>query len=230
MCLRRIQIPCGEDRATVSTGAQLVTGRGQSRRTPPSRTHSAGNISPSKHCTDCRLLAATVIAHRRWSLRYTNCYPSWTLSTSSMDCVKVPSGPNASAHDPPIWHSVLNISCVNEQDSPKATENTPPIANTSLGLLRGLTLDGVHAFLGVPYSEPTERFAPAKPKLPWTGIKDAVIYGARCAQPGDDPNTVVGGEECHYLNVFAPSSGSGPFPVAIYLHGGGLRPCRGKHW
>ena len=39
-------------------------------------------------------------------------FTNWTLSTAAMDCVKVPPGPNASAHDPPIWHSVLAIDCV----------------------------------------------------------------------------------------------------------------------
>ena len=44
-------------------------------------------------------------------------FVNWTLSTSAMDCVLVPPGPNASApRGKPIWHSVVSISCVDIPD------------------------------------------------------------------------------------------------------------------
>ena len=46
----------------------------------------------------------------------TKWYSNWTLSLATMDCVKVPPGPNKTAHDPPVWHSVVAISCAEMLD------------------------------------------------------------------------------------------------------------------
>lgn len=95
------------------------------------------------------------------------------------------------------------------------------------GRLRGVRANGVNIFKGVPYGGPVSgegRFKPARPAEPWTGVRDAVRLGTPAMQ---DPSTVYGlneptpGEDCLYLNVWAPASGGAGKPVMFYCHGGG---------
>ena len=44
----------------------------------------------------------------------------------------------------------------------------------------------VYEYLGIPYAEPPVgdlRFAAPKPAKPWSGTKEAIQFGAECAQP-----------------------------------------------
>ncbi|XP_049938804.1 carboxylesterase 5A-like [Schistocerca serialis cubense] len=55
----------------------------------------------------------------------------------------------------------------------------------------------------------------------WSGVRDALSFAEKCAQPSAlGLRPPVGSEDCLYLNVYAPATGSGPFPVMVYIHGG----------
>ena len=59
------------------------------------------------------------------------------------------------------------------------------LADTAHGRIRGLRVDGLHVFKGVPYGGPTEgagRFMPPTPAQSWTGVREATTAGPRAIQ------------------------------------------------
>ena len=84
---------------------------------------------------------------------------------------------------------------------------------TDAGGVEGTTnADGVRAFLGVPYAAPPVgalRWQAPQPVAPWTGVKQAAAFGARCMQGpifGDMVFRDQVSEDCLYLNVWAPAA------------------------
>jgi para-nitrobenzyl esterase len=107
------------------------------------------------------------------------------------------------------------------------------VVETTAGKVRGLLIDRIHAFKGVPYGASTagaRRFLPPVKVPPWTGVRDAFEIGLR--SPLVDSVLVpewmplnLGepmGEDCLNLNLWTPSATkSGRRPVMVWLHGGG---------
>ena len=118
------------------------------------------------------------------------------------------------------------------------------LGETAHGRIRGLRVDGVHIFKGVPYGGPTEgagRFMPPAEPLAWTGVRDALKAGPRAIQGPANifMHPLIGeyfsggrsdrqalshqeeSENCLNLNVLTPGL-TGRRAVMVYIHGGGF--------
>lgn len=99
-------------------------------------------------------------------------------------------------------------------------EGPAPVAATKHGRVRGSVDQGIKVFKGVRYGADTatRRFQPAVAPEPWSGVRDALEYGAASPQRSDEPNT---SEDCLFLNVWTPElADGGRRPVMVYVHGG----------
>ena len=81
---------------------------------------------------------------------------------------------------------------------------------TEAGMLRGVISDGTYIFRGIEYAE-AERFHLPRKVTPWTGVKEAIVYGNACPEhytviPHDQYTVphyfTVQSEDCQYLNVW----------------------------
>ncbi len=108
---------------------------------------------------------------------------------------------------------------------------TDTILHTPYGRLRGMRLDRVQAFLGVPYAAPPLgplRLRSPAALRPWAGVRDATTTAASCPQAlaGNqrwlNPPPASMDEDCLTLNVWTPHA-AGPWPVLVWLHGGQTR-------
>ena len=105
------------------------------------------------------------------------------------------------------------------------------IVQTTGGAVRGASRNGVVCFKGIPYAgSPAgeNRFKAPPPLKPWSGVRDALVYGPASIQPLDPnrPKTLPmfpTSEDCLFLNVWTPSFWDGQKrPVMFYSHGGGF--------
>lgn len=104
------------------------------------------------------------------------------------------------------------------------------VVNTRQGKVRGRLVDGVHTFKGVPFAAPpigANRLRPPQPVAPWTGVRDALDYGPKSAQPVYPPEVSIllpeltgSGDDCLTLNVWTPDVGSPGRPVMVWIPGG----------
>jgi para-nitrobenzyl esterase len=95
-----------------------------------------------------------------------------------------------------------------------------PVASTRHGRVRGATEDGVHVFKGVRYGSDTgpRRFQTPRPPESWTGVREALSYGASAPQTRV---TEDASEDCLFLNVWTRGlDDAARRPVMVYVHGG----------
>jgi para-nitrobenzyl esterase len=112
------------------------------------------------------------------------------------------------------------------------------IGDTSTGKIRGVVVDGIKVFKGIPYGAPTSgrnRFMPPVKPAAWTGTRDALAFGPTAPQNRDNSGTTAAGspaqqnEDCLVLNVFTPGLSDGrKRPVMVWLHGGGFSSGSGS--
>jgi para-nitrobenzyl esterase len=97
------------------------------------------------------------------------------------------------------------------------------------GRLKGVRIDGVTAFKGIPFAQPPVgdlRWMPPQPLKPWTGTRQATDYASDCMQlpfPSDAaPLGTKPAEDCLYSNVWRPTHGGKKLPVMVWIYGGGF--------
>ncbi|HEY4324022.1 MAG TPA: carboxylesterase family protein [Mucilaginibacter sp.] len=91
------------------------------------------------------------------------------------------------------------------------------------GTLRGLRVDGVNIFKGIPYAgkiSGDRRFKRPAPLERWTGVRDALQFGAPAIQA--QRMQPAPSEDCLFLNVWTPANDNRKRPVMFYNHGGGF--------
>jgi para-nitrobenzyl esterase len=105
-----------------------------------------------------------------------------------------------------------------------------PVA-TSSGAVAGTRVDGVRAYLGIPYAAPPvgeRRWAPPR-ATSWQGVRNADRTGPECIQVlrPHDINHYFGeeatSEDCLYLNIWTPDAKpAAKLPVVVFIYGGGF--------
>lgn len=100
----------------------------------------------------------------------------------------------------------------------------PPKVQTSQGEISGKLVNGVRAYLGIPYAAPPVgelRWQSPQPPASWSGTRDGRVFSDRCAQPASFLSPKSANEDCLYLNVHVPDNiGNGKLPVMVWIHGG----------
>lgn len=121
-----------------------------------------------------------------------------------------------------------------EAGNPASTSALPRVA-TEQGVLQGLSQNGAHVYLGIPYAAPPtgeHRWQPPREPEAWAGTRSAQAFGPACPQPVifdymiplDQPPR----EDCLSLNISAPQGASG-LPVLFMIHGGGFVSGSGEY-
>jgi para-nitrobenzyl esterase len=96
------------------------------------------------------------------------------------------------------------------------------VRSTPSGRVRGLRSEHGSVFRGIQFAASVagaERFHASRPAPAWQGTLDATRFAPAAMQP--DALKVVQSEDCLALNVWVPQ-GEGPFPVLVWIHGGGF--------
>lgn len=110
---------------------------------------------------------------------------------------------------------------------------TPTVA-TALGPVRGVHLDGVNRYLGIPYAAAPVgalRFVEPQSHAPWVEALDTTAFGPTAPYqlrefPVLDLTPLVGsgwipGDDCLNLNIWTPDGSDGAgLPVIVFIHGG----------
>ena len=117
--------------------------------------------------------------------------------------------------------------------STPASTHTPPstVVQTTSGPVEGVTeTDGLRVFRGLPFAAPPVgalRWRPPQLPEPWTDVRPAAAFGAKCMQANVFGDMLSRGdgmsEDCLTLNVWTPAqSADAALPVLVYFYGGGF--------
>ncbi len=131
---------------------------------------------------------------------------------------------------PALLSLVIIIGCsCSAQRSTVYSALDEPVIRTNSGMIRGVNEGDVDIFRGIPYAAPPVgefRWRPPQPVASWEGIRDAIEFGATCAQAGwgAAPGSIQQGssEDCLFLNIWRPAGAAKntKLPVMVWIHGG----------
>lgn len=102
------------------------------------------------------------------------------------------------------------------------------VVQTQFGPIQGAQNGGVVQFLGVPFASPPVndlRWKAPEDPTPWGSTLQTTAFAPACPQKlfqqGDTTSTLIGNEDCLYLNIWTPQTGQGNRAVMVFIHGGG---------
>lgn len=111
----------------------------------------------------------------------------------------------------------------------QARQPAAPKVRVESGVLAGESRNGVNSFKAIPFALPPVgalRWQPPEKPLRWVGERQATTYALPCSQPVNADGKPNGGgvsgatgEDCLYLNVWAPANAKNA-PVMVWLYGG----------
>ncbi|MBI1361599.1 MAG: carboxylesterase family protein [Alphaproteobacteria bacterium] len=111
-----------------------------------------------------------------------------------------------------------------DASKPADTAQASNVVQTDAGPVQAVERNGMRNWFAIPYAAPPVgalRWTPPSPAAHWTTPLANTASGSPCLQTSNSPFRSKGdSEDCLYLDVHAPASGAGPFPVMVWIHGG----------
>jgi para-nitrobenzyl esterase len=103
------------------------------------------------------------------------------------------------------------------------------VVETQYGKVQGTKSGPIFVWKGIPFAQPPImdlRFHAPQAPSPWTGVRDATIFGLTSVQSGRmmqrffSATPEPSGEDCLFLNIWSPVADDKRRPVLFWIHGG----------